>query len=190
VQRRSDQMGKGRQARRAAVVIAVAVGLAVPWGGTAAASEGVAPAGVTPTQGAVVRPVTGDWDGNGTDTVGTFIPSTRAWLLRNSNSSGGADVQFGFGGVGDVPVVGDWDGNGTDTIGVYRPSTGAWLLRNSNSGGAPDISFGYGGNSVDRPVTGDWDGDGDDTIGLHRIRLWLLRNSNSSGGADLQFEAL
>ena len=85
------------------MVIAVAVGLAVPWSGTAAASEGVAPAGVTPTQGAVIRPVTGDWDGNGTDTVGTFIPSTRAWLLRNSNSSGGADVQFGYGGVGDVP---------------------------------------------------------------------------------------
>jgi hypothetical protein len=110
-------------------------------------------------------PVVGDWDGNGTTTIGLFRPAGSPsnnttedqWLLRNSNSTGNADLSFSYGGPGDQPVVGDWNGSGTTTIGVFRPgiSQDQWLLRNSNSAGKPNISFLYGGNG-DLPVVGNW----------------------------------
>ena len=44
-------------------------------------------------------------------------PSTATFYLRNSNTSGGPDVQVRFGASSYVPLVGDWNGDGKDTIG-------------------------------------------------------------------------
>ncbi|HYO59477.1 hypothetical protein [Archangium sp.] len=123
-------------------------------------------------------PMVGDWDGNGTSTVGVYRAGI--WYLRNSNSDGYHTIpSFAYGGGTDIPLVGDWDGNGTDTVGVYK--SGVWYLRNSNSAGAHTVpSFTYGGPS-DIPVVGDWDGDGIDTVGVVRNGVWYLRNSNSAG---------
>ena len=55
-------------------------------------------------------PVAGDWDGNGTTTVGVYRPSSSTFLLRNANASGEPDVTVAFGRAGDVPIVGNWDG--------------------------------------------------------------------------------
>lgn len=132
--------------------------------------------------------VVGDWDGNGSDTVGLFRPSSSTWYLRNSNSYGSAHkIPYGFPGA--IPISGDWDGNGTDTIGLYVPSTGMWSLRNSNSVGSPDFVFQYGFQGT-IPVAGDWNNDGTDTIGLYTpsTAMWYLRNSNSSGQADYSFQ--
>ncbi len=133
--------------------------------------------------------VTGDWDGDGTSTVGVYRPSSGAWYLRNSNSYGDSHtMQYGFAGA--LPVVGDWDGNGTDTIGLYYPATGMWYLRNTNSSGAADITFQYGFSGT-TPVAGDWNNDGTDTIGLYApsaAPTWYLRNANSSGAADHVFQ--
>jgi len=118
-------------------------------------------------------PVVGDWDGNGTVTIGVVRqdPSTGTllWELRNSNSSGPADVEFHYGPDGALPVVGDWDGNGTATVGVVRPVNGQlyWELRNSASAGAPDLNFYYGA-PTDIPVVGDWNGNGTVTVGIVR----------------------
>ena len=129
--------------------------------------------------------MTGDWDGDGVDTVGVVAPNSGSWFLRNSNSPGAPDVVFGFGAPGWTPVVGDWDGDGVDTIGSFDPTTGSWFLRNSNSSGTPDITFGYGAPGW-TPVVGDWNSDGTDTIGSFEPveREWFLRNSNSSGPPD------
>jgi hypothetical protein len=128
--------------------------------------------------GASDTPVVGDWDGNGTDTVGVFRGNT--WYLRNSNTSGSHTVpSFAYGTSTDKPMVGDWNGDGIDTIGVYR--NGSWYLRDSNSAGANNIpGFAYGGGT-DIPVVGDWDGNGTDTVGVFRGGVWYLRNSNSAG---------
>jgi peptidoglycan/xylan/chitin deacetylase (PgdA/CDA1 family) len=128
------------------------------------------------------RPITGDWDGNGTVTPGVVRGDT--WYLRNSNTSGRADVVFRLGRPTDRPITGDWDGNGTTTIGTVRGTT--WYLRNSNSGGIADISFALG-RSTDRPITGDWDGNGTMTIGVVRGATWFLINGNRNGVADLAF---
>ena len=47
--------------------------------------------------------VVGDWDGNGTDTVG--VKAGTSWLLRNANAAGLADITFAYGAAGDLPVV-------------------------------------------------------------------------------------
>ena len=132
------------------------------------------------------KPVVGDWDGNGTTTIGTYRNGT--FYLRNSNSAGFADNVFAFGQSGDQPIAGDWNGDGIDTIGVFRPSTAQFLLRNSNSAGSADMSFGFGpANCI--ALAGDWNGDGIDTIGVfYTINGYIyLRNSNTAGGADITF---
>jgi hypothetical protein len=49
------------------------------------------------------KPVTGDWDGNGADTIGVF-------LLRNSNTNGVAEIVFDLSVAADEPIssFGDW----------------------------------------------------------------------------------
>jgi len=128
------------------------------------------------------RPITGDWDGNGTVTPGVVRGDT--WYLRNSNTAGPADVVFRFGLPTDRPITGDWDGNGTTTVGVVRGNT--WYLLNANRGGPPNISFALG-RSSDRPITGDWDGNGTTTVGVVRGNTWYLLNANRGGTADISF---
>jgi hypothetical protein len=118
--------------------------------------------------GDMVR-LTGDWNGDGKDTVGVYDPSTGTFALRNSNTAGGADVVFAFGGVQParhvVPVVGDWDGDSVDTVGIVRRDTNRWRLRDSNAAGPADHDFFWGDDNGDIPFAIDVDGDGQDTVG-------------------------
>ena len=49
-------------------------------------------------------PVTGDWDGDGTTTIGAFDPINDIWYLRNSNTPGAPDLVFAYGGSRWLPV--------------------------------------------------------------------------------------
>jgi hypothetical protein len=124
--------------------------------------------------------------GGGPDTTGVFRPSNGALYLKNTNTTGFADVQINYGLGGDFPVVGDWDGNGTVTIGIYR--NGAFYLRNQNTIGFADIVFAFG-SPGDQPIAGDWNDDGVDTIGVYRSSTgqFFLRNSNTPGAPDMSF---
>jgi len=128
------------------------------------------------------KPVSGDWNGDGIDTVGVY--RNGVFYLGNNNANGSLDYIAFFGQAGDLPVVGDWDGNGTDTIGVYR--NGTFYLRNSNDTGVVDITFALG-LPGDVPISGDWDGDGTDTTGVFRPSNGkiFLKYLNTSGIADL-----
>ncbi len=129
-------------------------------------------------------PITGDWDGNGTTTIGVYRPTTATFYLRNTNSPGPSTGGFTFGSPGDIPITGDWDGNGTTTIGVYRPTTATFYLRNTNSPGPSIGGFAYGAVGS-APVTGDWDGNGTTTIGVRKVgtAAFYLRNANSAGAS-------
>ena len=118
------------------------------------------------------------------DTTGIFRPSNGALFLKNTNSTGFADLVLTYGLPGDFPVCGDWNGDGIDTIGVYR--NGNFLLRNSNTNGFADIVVTFGA-AGDQPVVGDWNGDGIDTIGIYRNGTFMLRNSNTTGAPNLVF---
>ncbi len=90
-------------------------------------------------------PIAGDWDGDGTDTIGVYRPSTSEVLQRNSNTAGPADTTFVYGEPGDAFVPGDWDGNPTtDTPGVFRSPDAKFYLRNANSTGVATESFFFG----------------------------------------------
>ena len=93
---------------------------------------------VTPRWGmqAGDRPVTGDWNGDGTDAPGIFRKGGYWHLSDNvANPSAVLVVRYGLQ-SGDVPVVGDWHATGADSIGVYRPSEGRWYLRRSLTDGS------------------------------------------------------
>jgi hypothetical protein len=128
------------------------------------------------------KPVAGDWNGDGIDTIGVF--RNGVFYLRNSNTNGFADLTFGYGTPTDLPIVGDWDGDGVDTIGVFRD--GLFILRNSNSTGPAEAVFALGVTG-DIPISGDWDGDGIDTVGIFRPSngALYLKNQNSTGFADV-----
>jgi hypothetical protein len=106
------------------------------------------------------KPVIGDWNKDGLDTVGVVEPSANGfatWYLRNSNSAGAPDITpFQYGLASWIPVIGDWDGDRTTTIGVYEPLERRWYIGNENSAGSSSVtSFRYGPlNTNTIPIAG------------------------------------
>ncbi|MBI4439575.1 hypothetical protein HY638_01225 [Candidatus Woesearchaeota archaeon] len=133
-------------------------------------------------------PVVGDWNGDGTNTIGIYAPLTNTFMLRNTNNAGYPDIQVAYGVAGDIPVVGDWDGDGDDTIGVYRPSTSEFYLKNVNADTEELIVGFIYGTSGDLPVIGDWNKDGVDTVGVRHGISFRLRNSNTAGNPDINVD--
>jgi hypothetical protein len=102
------------------------------------------------------KPFSGDFDGDGIDTVGLHRESTGQVFLRNTNTRGAADIAFYYGNPGDRVVAGDWaekQEHGSDTVGVFRPYARTMHLRATNTPGAADWSFLYG-NPKTVPVSG------------------------------------
>lgn len=126
------------------------------------------------------------------DTTGLFQPTLSAFQLRDSNTTGGANVTFAYGSPnsGWVPLSGDWDGNGTTTVGLFDRATATFHLRNSNSAGADNVIFRFGTpRTTWVPLTGDWDGNLTTTIGFYNpaTSQFFLRNTNSAGATNLAF---
>lgn len=128
-------------------------------------------------------PYAGDWNCDGTTTLGLYRVSAGYLFLRNSNTQGIADIEIFYGNPGDIPIAGDWNGNGCETVGIYRPSQLKFYLRNSNTQGVADIEFEWG-NPGDVPLAGDWNGDGVTTLGVYRPSTKMLYLSNSFAGAS------
>jgi len=134
-------------------------------------------------------PLAGNWTGrNGGSTIGKYRPAISTFYLRNSNTTGGADITVQYGNPGDIPVVGDWDGDGVTTIGVWRPSEAKFYLRNSNTPGPADIVIPYG-RPGDKPVAGDWTGTGRTSVGVYTNEgsIFHLRLNLSANSGELEF---
>lgn len=78
-------------------------------------------------------PFTGDFNGNGTQTVGLYRPSNGWVYLRNSHTSGPANIAFPIGTGWTSVFAGDWNGDGTDTIAAYRNTTGTIFFAAANT---------------------------------------------------------
>jgi hypothetical protein len=133
-------------------------------------------------------PLTGDWDGDGVDTVGFYAPETSKFYLKNAQVSGWENyIKYKFGPIGSgwIPISGDWDGDGTTTVGFYDPVKSKWHLKNSHTWGWGDyFSFKFGaGGAGWIPITGDWDNDGIDTVGFFNADMakFYLKNSHEGG---------
>ena len=114
--------------------------------------------------------ISGDWTGQGFDTPGLYDPRASNFYLRNSSTTGGADIVSQIvtitvgpnvtnpAGFGWIPIVGDWTGVGHDGLGLYDPVGSTFFLWNNitNSlSSTPDISFTFGaGNTGLKPVAG------------------------------------
>jgi hypothetical protein len=96
--------------------------------------------------GAGWYPVVGDWTNKGYDSIGLYDPIDSAFFLRNSNTTGPADLAFDYGpaGAGWLPVVGDWNGDGVVTIGLYDVAGITFYLSNQNANHPADLTFSYG----------------------------------------------
>jgi hypothetical protein len=119
------------------------------------------------------------------DTIGVY--NSGMWYLRNSNTTGNADIVAAYGGdPSDLPVVGDWNGDTIDTLGVYRGITGQFILSNSNTAPIASIAFTFG-NPGDRPLHGRWSNAfTSDGVGVYRNSNGILyqKNSLTTGFAD------
>lgn len=128
-------------------------------------SFGWAPAAGEPA----LVPLSGDWTGQGYDTVGLYNPATGTFFLSTSDTAGNAQIAFNYGWVPTggapalVPTIGDWSGqvSGTgypiDTVGLYDPASAMFFLHNSNAAGNADQAFSFGwGNGGLVPLAGQW----------------------------------
>ncbi|GAA2818455.1 hypothetical protein RMN57_28800 [Kitasatospora sp. CM 4170] len=122
-------------------------------------------------------PLTGHWNGPGTDTIGVYHPATATFQLSNDNATVAATFPFGV--PGDVPLVGDWSGQGRTTVGVYRPSDQTFYLSDDNSSVKYRIPL---GNAGWKPLVGDWDGNGTTTVAVYdpSTQLFYLNDSNQA----------
>lgn len=93
------------------------------------------------------KPFTGDFDGDGIDTVGLHREATGFVYFRDTNTTGVADHLFYFGDPGDRLMAGDWQADGADHPGVYRPSNRTIFLRYSNTQGDADEQRQWGQGS-------------------------------------------
>jgi hypothetical protein len=108
-----------------------------------------------------------DFNGDGTNDIAIFRPSTGLWAVR-----GGDRVYFG--GSGDQPIPGDYNGDGTVDIAVFRPSTGLWAVR-----GGDRVYFGGSGDQPIPGVMGAGGGGGSDVWTRNGNKIYY--NSGSVG---------
>lgn len=109
------------------------------------------------------KPIAGDWNGDGIDTIGVFGQGPNgwgSWALMPCNC-GGSVTPFYYGSYSEIPIIGDWDGDGDDTVGTGYVSgccEAGWSVINYNQGGSPSYPPFAFGSSTDRRVSGNWDG--------------------------------
>ncbi len=137
-------------------------------------------------------PITGDWNGDGIDTIGLYDKNQGWFYLRNAFQSGPWDEVFRQGPQPSLrlPIAGDWDQDGVDTIGLYDQQQGRFYLHNDHFTDKWALVFNQGAKNTTRlPIAGDWDGDGVDTIGLYDQQQgrFYLSNKHYSGPWDYVF---
>ncbi len=103
------------------------------------------------------KPFVGDFNNDGTETVGLYRDTTGLVYFTDAVNPGGAaptDNQFHYGLSSDRLVSGDWTGDGTHTMGIFRPSDTQFYLRYTNTVGVANEVFSFG-NSNWLPIAGD-----------------------------------
>ena len=99
----------------------------------------------SPTAPDDVLPIAGDWLGTGRASVGVWVRSTGAVLLRPSTDPADTrksiSYQFGPPGKSWWPIAGDWTGAGFASVGLFDPQSSTFYLRTENAAGPADLTI-------------------------------------------------
>jgi hypothetical protein len=107
------------------------------------------------------RPLAGDWNGDGKDGVGVFVPADGLFYLKNDLANGNADftISTSHKGPSFWPIAGDWDGCGPVRPGLYDTVTGTFYLLRERETGAQEDTFTFAsiaGKTNIFPIAGKW----------------------------------
>lgn len=138
------------------------------------------------------RPLIGDWNNDGTETVGLFDSTSGMFYLRDRLQFGYADQEFCLDEVpaDSLPVAGDWDGSGYDRVGLFDPTQGYFLLRKGPSPSDIERVTGFCKYPAGLlPIAGDWDGQGFDGLGVYdpSTGRFCLATGPGAGNRTLEF---
>ena len=122
----------------------------------------------------------GDWDGDGRDTLA--VRRGNVFHIKNSISSGQADVVVAYGQPGDVILVGDWDGDGKDTFAVRRGNS--YHVKHSMASGPADQVIAYGTAADDVYVGQFSDKITKDSLAVRRGSSYFISYTLHGGEAD------
>ncbi len=98
-------------------------------------------------------PVSGDFDGDGIDTVAMHNPATATARIRDRHASDATERTVSLGSTHDLAVAADWTGDNVATLGTYRPDARQFDVATGATAGttAPDDA-----RATFLPIAGDF----------------------------------
>ncbi len=126
---------------------------------------------IAPLSGATapfLRPLTGDFDGDGLSSPAVYDAAAGAFRIDN-DADGVVDQVVTIPGARStwLPLAGNWDGQGGDEVGLYEPTTHTFRFYALDGSEAAKAFITLALPASWRPVAGDWNGDGKDSVGLY-----------------------